>query len=279
MIKLNDILHLTEDEIKNAKIILNMESDGRSHFLDWYESDPDNRNVEFTYWSHSGKRKNFNVGQLCLSFVRLKEDPSLWLLVSVGKIKRVPQTPGFCEYTELSEYQGFIGRLIIKYHKGNTYSRYIFNLKNMIDKIEVSEILPNIYEPIQFEGCENVHLNYKTLKTILDGTRYSDYRAALQGFKGIYCLTDTHTGLLYIGSASGEDGILQRWTDYKNNFTGDNTGLVELLNSKGEEYFEKYFEYTLLEVFPKHTPDKKILKRENYWKEVFKSRVFGYNNN
>ena len=39
-LKLNDILHLTKNQIENTKIGLNMGWQGRTHLLDWYESDP-----------------------------------------------------------------------------------------------------------------------------------------------------------------------------------------------------------------------------------------------
>lgn len=48
-LKLNDILHLTKNQIENTKIGLNMGWQGRTHFLDWYESDPNDRNTDFTY--------------------------------------------------------------------------------------------------------------------------------------------------------------------------------------------------------------------------------------
>ena len=281
-LKLNDILHLTKNQIANTKIGLNMGWQGRTHFLDWYESDPNERNTDFTYHSHQGKQRNFtSIGQLCFGFVRLQESDDKWLLVSVGEITSIPslENIGTCGHRELPEFSGLVGRLIVSYHKGNTYSRYIFNAAGLIDKIEVSEILPNIYEPIKFEGFENVHLPFKTLKLMLEGVKYADYRAALSGVKGIYCITDMRNGKLYIGSASGEDGILQRWNEYKNSFTGGNVGLKDLLDKNGEEYFVENFTYTLLEFFPKNTPLSYIYRRENYWKEVFKTRIFGYNKN
>lgn len=281
-LKLNDILHLTKKQIENTKIGLNMGWQGRTHFLDWYESDPNDRNTDFTYHSHQGKQRNFtSIGQLCFGFVRLQESDDKWLLVSAGKVTSIPDADniGTCGHDELPEYSSLIGRLIIHYHKGNTYSRYIFSAENMIENIEVAEILPNIYEPIKFSGFENVHLPFKTLKSMIDGVRYADYRAALSGVKGIYCITDTRNGKLYIGSASGKDGILQRWNDYKTSFTGGNKGLKELLENESEDYFIENFTYTLLEIFPKNIQPAHIYTRESYWKEVFKTRIFGYNKN
>ena len=48
-IMLNDILHLNSEQIANSKIGLNMQWGGKTHFEIWYESDEQNRNVDFTY--------------------------------------------------------------------------------------------------------------------------------------------------------------------------------------------------------------------------------------
>ena len=74
-IMLNDILHLNKDEIQKSKIGLNIGWSGKSHFKNWYESDDNNRNVDFSYYSHQGKHgknRNFTfIGQWCFGFVRL----------------------------------------------------------------------------------------------------------------------------------------------------------------------------------------------------------------
>ena len=42
------------------------------------------------------------------------------------------------------------------------------------------------------------------------------------GFKRIYAITDVFNGKLYIGSACGNDCLLNRWSSYANNLTGGN---------------------------------------------------------
>ena len=79
---------------------------GRTHFLDWYESDPNDRNTDFTYHSHQGKSRNFtSIGQLCFGFVRLQENDDKWLLVSAGKITSIPDADniGTCGHEELPD--------------------------------------------------------------------------------------------------------------------------------------------------------------------------------
>lgn len=279
---LNDILHLSADQIDNSKIGLNMKWNGRSHFSNWYESDEYNRDTDFNYASHYGNNRNYTkIGQWSFGFVRLQDDPNKWLLISVGEITSIPTVDkrGACEHIEIEEFQGLIGRLIIRIHKGNTFSRYIFEMNRFINEAEVVEILPNIYEPIKFEGFDKVHLSFQTLKHILNGHKYYDYRAALMGIKGIYCLTDKKQGKFYIGSAYGVEGVLQRWSNYIDNKTGGNQALIELYQKEGDKYFEENFEYTIIETFEKKTETSKIIDRENYWKKVFKTKENGYNRN
>ncbi len=279
---LKEILNLTDEEVMNSKIGLNIHWAGRAHFEDWYESNPENRYVDFSYYSHQGGRRNFKEGQMCFGFVRMPgRDKDKWLLVTAGVVTKVPpkEKPDACEHVEIKKFQSLLGRLIIRLHTGNTYSRYIFNLSHYIDKAVVEEILPKEYEPIQFNGYENVHLTFSRLKTILHGEKYSAYREALGTIKGVYCLTDTNTGKCYIGSASSENGILQRWNDYVTNCDGSNQALIELHKEKGDKYFEDNFYYSLLEVFSRNTEKQKVLDRETYWKEIFQTKENGYNRN
>jgi len=75
------------------------------------------------------------------------------------------------------------------------------------------------------------------------------YYEALKKVMGIYCLIDTINGKLYMGSATGEEGVAQRWVNYLDSKHGCNKKLIALYNEKGSEYFEEYFTYTLIEYF------------------------------
>lgn len=83
----------------------------------------------------------------------------------------------------------------------------------------------------------------------------------------------------YIGSAYGDKGVAQRWNVYGDTRDGYNKKLMNLRKEKGEKYIEDNFTFTILEVFSKNVSDKDIIDRENYWKDVFYSRQFGYNSN
>ena len=267
------------------KLVLNLCGGvGEKRFIDeWNEGKLNLENVGFSYWSHQSEkgtgRKNFNVGDKVLGFMRI--DGDRYLFITAGLITHVPETAGACEYRKLHEFDGYIGRLIISTKKGNTFFRYVFRLDNYLEKreIEVAEILRAELRPIEFTGFDNVHLSFPVLMQVLESEKFSDYRRNLASVKGVYCLTDRYNGKLYIGSAYGENGVAQRWKVYLDTRTGGNVKLRDLYRRKGKTYFEKNFTFTLLEFFDKKTSDRKVLARENYWKDALDSRSHGYNDN
>ena len=274
---LNDLFCLSNDEIANSKIALNMVTDKSNNvtaFQEWEESDSNDRYVDFSYWSHYGDKRNFKVGQLCFGFVQLPGNNKKWLLVTAGQIVNIPDKPHFCEYETITKYLGFLGRLVVEIDKGNTYSRYVFNLSSYLNRIKVIELLSHDYQKIKFNGYENVQLSYHDLNIILESNKYAAYKEALSHVKGIYCLTDTKAKekKLYIGSAYGERGLAQRWDCYINTKTGGNKALIELYQEKGPEYFEENFKFTLIEYFGLSVSNEKILEREIYWKDAFDTK-------
>lgn len=73
--------------------------------------------------------------------------------------------------------------------------------------------------------------------------------------------------------------LLSRWTSYVENGHGDNIELKEIVKSLGFDYIKSYFQYAIIENFNAKVDDEYVLKRERYWKRVFKTVQFGYNGN
>ena len=232
--------------------------------------------TDWSYWGWYGKTRNFYPNQLVFSFIKIGYDE--WLLISAAKIIDIPANSR-ANVEILERYKALFGRLIIKYHKGNTYQRYVFKLKNVIDNCIVSQILPCMFDGEDFNGYDNVHIEYTLLKSVFDGKIMPTYYKALEKVTGIYCLTDKKTGKLYIGSATGIGGVKQRWGNYLNSQHGGNKKLIELYNKQGEKYFIDNFTFTLIEYFGMSYDTEKILERERYWKKVFNSVDCGYNDN
>lgn len=284
-IELTNLFHIVNAQ--EYKLVLNLHSSGEGKkFIDqWSLTSREKLDVGFSYWAYSGRSKNgklranFQIGDKCLGFIQIRSDE--FLFITSGKITGIPENEGPCEFEPLEEYDAFLGRLIVRTHKGNTFSRYVFRLDNYLKdrKIVVQEILPGEYRPIAFTGYENVHFSFPLLMQVLKSNRYAEYRRQLSLVNGVYCLTDKSSGKLYVGSAYGADGVAQRWENYLDTKTGGNKELLELQNTQKEGYFEDNFSFTLLEAIDKRISPNKVIERENYWKIALDTRGHGYNAN
>lgn len=240
------------------------------------EEDKINGTGDCSYWGWYGKRKNFYPGQYVFSFVQMSYDE--WLFISAAKIISIPENSR-ANIEIIDKYVPLFGRLVVKYKKGQTYARYVFNLQDRIDTCEAKEILSCKYSGHSFEGYDNVHLDFRLLSDIFSGKIMPTYYEALKKISGVYCLTDLNTGKLYIGSATGEGGVAERWGNYLDSKHGGNKKLIELYKREGKKYFEDYFTYTLIEYFGLSYDHDRIIAREQYWKKCFNTIANGYNNN
>lgn len=281
---LNDLLHLSPEEINNSKIELNMTAGrgGETYLNLWLDHDEKEKLsgtcTNCSYWGwYSKNRRNFQPGNIVFSFVQMPDNE--WLLISAARILDVPKSTNRAKVQILKEYSALFGRLIIKYKKGNTYSLYVFRMDYLIKDITVKEILPCLYSGEAFEGYDKICLPYKRLADIFSKKILPTYYEALKKVTGVYCLTDTHTGKLYIGSATGTDGVAQRWGNYLDSKHGGNIKLKELYKKKGPQYFEKYFTYSVIEYFGLSYDPEKIKAREQFWKKCFSTIENGYNDN
>lgn len=278
---LNDLLHLTNEEIANSRIELNMTAGaGAERFVDrWLKSDEAAKEsglTECSYWPWYGEKRNFQIGQTVFSFIQIGYDE--WLFISAATIIEIlPEQRA--KVSILEKYKGLFGRLIVSYKKGQTYARYVFRLDGLLPGIRVKEVLPCRYSGERFEGYDKVNLPYSRLKDVFDGKIMPTYHEALCKITGVYCLTDTCTGKLYIGSATGTEGVWQRWGNYLASKHGGNVKLRKLYEKEGDAYFEQYFTFTLLEYFGLSYDPDRIKEREQYWKKCLDTIAHGYNDN
>lgn len=287
-IPLNRIFNLTEDQVRNSKIELNMvDGSTREAFIDrWLERPEEERAAGLakrcSYWAWYGiNRRNFHKGEWVFSFMRLQHRDE-WLFVSAAEILEMPEygsEDGYAKVRILEEYASLFGRLVINLHKGNKFALYVFNLSKYLDEAMVKEVLPALYNGETFQGYDHVHLPFAKLDQIFRREIMSSYHDALESVTGVYCLTDTRTGKLYIGSATGEGGVASRWGNYLDSKHGGNKKLRDLYESEGEEYFREHFDFTLLEYFGMSYDPQKVLERESWWKDCLDTRAHGYNDN
>ena len=291
-ILLKDVLRFEElrKENPNRRIKLRFNKykeyeDITYNFVEWYKEDKDSKKFKdslLTVWSN--KQKRIQDNEIIFQFIEIY--PHRWLLVNVHKI--ISTKEGIADAEELTEYEQYFGRIIVDFvNKGQSW--YYVD-KEIVDNVEIFEITKKQYldMDVEFTGYENVCKTYKELKHVID---MENWKTALSNAFGVYVITDRKTGKVYVGSAYGEAGIYGRWKTYlEKGYDKDeeqsgeidypNKKLKELVKKNGIDYIKENFQYSILEIFPTTELGKeKALQREVYWKNVLKSRDFGYNDN
>lgn len=243
--------------------------------------------IEMNAWKTKHANNNLNNCDYLISLAQYYPyGPEYFLFGGIYKVRKnepeVFDTQGY-ELSKIEQYNMYVKRLIIKIDKPigrDLYNRKFENVQIQLNP-EIYMILPPYSEIKRFNGYQNVSLKYKEMEQIFICNEPS-WKEVLSNVKGIYVITDTSDGSLYIGSASSNnDGIWQRWEGYadSNNLTNGNIGLNELVKLKGAKHIKDNFTYSIIEIFDTKTKVEVILERENYWKKVFDSRRNGFNRN
>lgn len=164
-------------------------------------------------------------------------------------------------------------RLVIEWGKGA-----LSWCQNGTTEKDILYILPSV-SPYEFISYDKVLLNFNTLEEIVSNSKqHKIWEDKLSSVAGVYLITDTSTGKHYVGSATGKtNGIWRRWSEYVETKHGGNTGLINLLEQNPEQY--KYFQYSILEVFPIKRSPNEVLEYETLYKRKLCSKEFGLNDN
>ena len=103
------------------------------------------------------------------------------------------------------------GRIVATFARRGRQS--YLDAEKWIDKILLSEIFEEKLSFGKFPGFRAVNLTKDELELMIQKSLDS-WRTALSNVAGVYLISDTTSGKLYVGSAYGEEGIWQRWSDY-----------------------------------------------------------------
>lgn len=167
------------------------------------------------------------------------------------------------------------GRLIVNFVRSGRQA--YLNGQRWMKDLHMSAILPKPLTIGEFPGFKAVNLTKSELDTIVRESAES-WRTALMNVAGVYLISDPSSGKLYVGSASGEGGIWERWKAYSETGHGGNVELRQLLQDKGASY-ARGFRFSILEIADTHASRDDILTRESHWKDVLQTRGFGLNAN
>lgn len=169
----------------------------------------------------------------------------------------------------------FIGRLVVSFPRPGRQS--YLNAESWADGILVGEIFPKRLTIGEFPGFKAVDLAKSELDIIV-AQNLESWRTALSSVAGVYLISDTTTGKLYVGSATGEGGIWARWCQYAFSGHGGNVELVAILTAEGSARAND-FRYSVLEIADTHANHSDIIGRETHWKKVLLTRDHGWNSN
>jgi len=276
--KLNDLFHLTEDEMRKYKIHL-AAYNGYEHPLDVFARDRE----EWKGWNEwRGGKDDFNR-EFILGLIPDYHRADKFVF---GGVFKVIERYDDWQKTEVGykveltkQFDSLIGRLVVGFSRYQGLRGRAFLLENFIESMSISEILENPYEGEVFPGYDNVKIDFSSLELLVRNQK-TDWRVALENVKGVYLIVDKCNGKKYVGSAYGDFGIWSRWCTYINTGHGYNDELVELIGKNGIDYARKNFQFAILELRSIKTDDDTIINRESFWKEVLLTRGdFGYNKN
>lgn len=233
---------------------------------------------KFKEWQEYQTQLNFQCDHI-VSLIHLRGDR--WLFAGVWEVNSVkPRTEGERSWFQYStsEVDGLghlTGQAILSFKKDFRAS-YLIGPK-YIDKVTVLEILEQRMSIGNFPGYNSVLIPYRLLCTIIR-EELPSWKSALSNVSGVYIITDKQTGKHYVGSAYGGEGLWQRWVSYAKDGHGGNKELKALFKEKGIEYVYS-LQWSVLEVCDLNASKEYVLDREGHWKDVLRSREFGYNKN
>jgi hypothetical protein len=232
----------------------------------------------FDHWQAEQNHKNFECDQV-LALIHLGGPE--WLFAGVynvlGAKKGTTHNPdGFTYITEeVTGLEHLVGHAIVTFQKDFRAS-YLIGPKYE-DKLKVAAIRHQRMTIGDFPGYKSTLLSMAKLRTVVNESHPS-WHSALSSVGGVYLLTDNTTGMMYVGSAYGDEGIWSRWSNYANNGHGGNVELKQLLSENGAEHAER-FQFSILEICDIDSAKEAVIARENYWKTVLRTREFGLNSN
>jgi hypothetical protein len=236
---------------------------------------------DFDDWQRWQSKRNFER-PFVVSLIQLPQTGQ-WLFAGLhtsGQPVRRTHPLDQIEYNhypliEDARCQEFNGRLVVSFSRPGRQS--YLDAETWTERILVSELYPSRIELSEFPGYRSVDISHDELVTIFQ-RNIDSWKAGLSAVAGIYLITDTKSGKLYVGIAHGQGGFWQRWSDYAKTGHGGNKELMQLLVTNGSAY-ARNFQYAVLEIADTHTLCDDLRPRETHWKRILSSRAHGLNAN
>ena len=177
--------------------------------------------------------------------------------------RSIKRAPLYYDLRPLPQFKDFEDRVVVKWT-----GAHINWVQKLLPKDKpVVQILPLGREKA-FTQYGDVFLKYEELCRIVQyPDANADWHTALSSTAGVYLIVDGLSGRLYIGSASGERGILGRWRQYARDGHGGNKKLKALLT--GHVNRQQHFQYSILRTLSRSLTRTEVVKVEQDFKNKF----------
>lgn len=232
---------------------------------------------QFDDWQNWQSKQNFNR-DFVVPLIKLPQ-PSHWLFAgaheSHGSDWIQEQRAYRYRMVRRNALDELDGRLVAHFERPGRQSYLL--CENWDEALTVAEIRAEKLRIGEFPGFSRAMLTKQNLDLVIQ-QQVESWKTALASVAGVYVIADRHTGKLYIGSATGNDGIWCRWCAYSCTGHGGNRELIDLLAAKGADYANN-FQFGVLEIFDTHASETDVRGRESYWKNLLLTRSHGYNAN
>lgn len=234
---------------------------------------------KFDWWQRWQTKRNFQR-EFVVSLVNTGS-PTRWLYAglfrSLDYVEEAAPKPHYLYTLErVPACEAWVGRLYLGsvYTERHSYPRG----ETLADDLTVVELLPERLSIAAFPGFKAVNLTKAQLDIVVRN-QSAAWSAALSSVKGVYVITDTATGRLYVGKASGADGIWGRWCAYAANGHGGNVALRQEFGIEAPEERRHALRFAVLEIADLSATEADLCERESHWKSVLLSRNHGLNRN
>ena len=269
--KLFDILQLHYPSLSPSECKLHMAVwNGQDHPIDVFVAG------DFEDWQQRQGKDTLNR-QFVVSLINLSNNNWLFAGLFLKKGVTFNHSTNLFHYelNSIAECEDITGRLVVNFEK--TFRNSYLNAEKWAQSLLVTEIKPECMTLSDFPGFKSINLSKRELDIVIQ-TNIPSWKGALSSVSGIYVISDSRSGKLYVGSAYGQDGIWGRWSQYSSSGHGNNKELRALINEIGAESTET-FRFSILEVADIHASKNDILARESHWKRVLMARSHGFNAN
>ena len=127
--------------------------------------------------------------------------------------------------------------------------------------------------PKAFPGFDRLILDFNELVEVMEAPGlYGAWEKTMSSVAAIYLIADKRDGGLYIGSASGENGLWGRWQGYaQTNGTNGNALLEKLVGQDPDRCYD--LRYSVLRVLDPTTRRSDIIHMESLYKEKLCTRA------